>query len=229
MPKQNAINLKKLFGGVSNTFVEKPYGHVHSLYLSGEIGDAEEYNEWFELIRNASENDIINIHINSPGGQLYTAIQFLRVLAESNAQIIGSVEGLCASAATLIFLACEQQQITSHSAFMFHNYSGGTIGKGHEMHSQIDFEKKWIESLSRDVYRNFLTTSEIDSMLEGKDFWMTSDEVWERLQKRQKAFEAEVKRAEKEAAALMNAQAAPRAKKKSTKQQTTSTDQLLNG
>ena len=40
----------------------------HDLYLTGEIGPADQYTDWFELIRNAGKTDIINIHINSYGG-----------------------------------------------------------------------------------------------------------------------------------------------------------------
>lgn len=227
MNKNNTnINLKKLLGGNESIYSEKPYGHVHNLYLSGEIGDAEEYHDWFELLRNAPETDVVTIHINSPGGQLYTSIQFLRVLAECNAHVIGSIEGLCASAATMIFLACDEHQITSHSAFMIHNYSGGTIGKGNEMHAQIDFEKRWISALTKDIYKHFLSPSEIEQVLEGKDFWFTAEETWDRLGNRQKKFEADQKKAEKAAsdAVLGDVETKKPAKSKRTKPKT----QLLN-
>jgi len=38
------------------------------------------------------------------GGNLDTAIQFIRVLGETQAEVITSVEGSCMSAATMIFL-----------------------------------------------------------------------------------------------------------------------------
>jgi hypothetical protein len=48
----------------------------------------------------------------------------------------------------------------------------------------VTFEKPWIESIMRDCYANFLTDDEIERMLDGKDYWMTGDEVLDRIQKK---------------------------------------------
>jgi len=178
----------------SNNF-SKPVAQVHEFYLSGEILDAEEYIEWFDIIRNASAVDTIRIYINSSGGDLYTTLQFLRVMSETEATIITSVEGACMSAATMIFLHGDQHEVTPHSLFMFHNYSAGVFGKGGEMYDQLQFERKWSENFMTEVYANFLTTEEINSMMHNKDIWMTSDEVVERLNR---AVELAAKKEEEE-------------------------------
>ena len=162
----------------------KSLGHLHTFYLCGEITTPDDYVDWFESIRNASEADLIKIHINSSGGNLFTAVQLMRVMAESQANIIASVEGACMSAATMIFLAADGFEISENSMFMFHNYSGGTIGKGGEMYDNIMYERKWSDKFMRSVYDGFLTDVEIKSMLENKDIWMDSDEVFKRLNKR---------------------------------------------
>lgn len=159
----------------------KPVGHIHTFYLSGEITDAKDYIEWFETIRNAGETDAIKIHINSPGGNLFTAIQFMRVLAESDAMIIASVEGACMSAATMIFLCADKFEISEHSMFMFHNYSGIAVGKGGEMYDNIVHERKWSDKIMRKIYDGFLTKAEIESILNNKDIWMEGEEVIKRL------------------------------------------------
>jgi len=170
----------------SNSF-SKPVAQLHEFYLSGPVLDAEEYIEWFDCIRNASEVDTIRIYINSPGGDLYTTLQFLRVMSDTEATIVTSVEGACMSAATMIFLHGHAHEITPHSLFMFHNYSAGTFGKGGEMYDQLQFERRWSENFMSAVYKDFLTTEEISSMLHNKDIWMTSDEVAQRLEKLQAA------------------------------------------
>jgi ATP-dependent protease ClpP protease subunit len=162
----------------------KILGQLHTLYLCGELDAPNEYVDWFEIIRNANETDIIKIHINSPGGNLFTAVQLMRVMAESQANIIASVEGACMSAATMIFLAADGFEISENSMFMFHNYSGGTIGKGGEMYDNIMYERKWSDKFMRSVYSGFLTDIEIKSMLENKDIWMEPEEVFKRLNKR---------------------------------------------
>jgi ATP-dependent protease ClpP protease subunit len=164
-----------------DSFVGRPIGHVHEFYLSGEIDSSDNYVEWFDTIRHAGESDVVKIYINSPGGDLFTAIQFMRVLAETEATVIASVEGACMSAATMIFLCAEQFEVTPHSMFMFHNYSGGTFGKGGEMIDQLQHERKWSEGLLREVYADFLTEDEITSILDNKDIWLDGKEILSRL------------------------------------------------
>jgi ATP-dependent protease ClpP protease subunit len=185
MNKDNYLD-PKLFGQdkYTNSF-SKPVAQLHEFYLSGPVLDAEEYIDWFDTIRNASEIDTVRIYINSPGGDLYTTLQFLRVMSDTEATIVTSVEGACMSAATMIFLHGHTHEITPHSLFMFHNYSAGTFGKGGEMYDQLQFERKWSENFMRAVYRDFLAEDEIQSMLNNRDIWMTSDEVAQRLEKLQ--------------------------------------------
>jgi ATP-dependent protease ClpP protease subunit len=162
-------------------FFTKNTGNVYEFYLSGEIEDASEYSEWFDTIRNARLGDVVKIYINSCGGDLYTALQFLRVLGETNAHVITSVEGACMSAATMIFLHGDEFEVTPHSLFMFHNYSAGVFGKGGEMFDQLQFERAWSENFLREVYHDFLTPDEIKSMLDNKDIWLTSEQVLARI------------------------------------------------
>jgi len=171
-----------LTGGNPTAFIDRPLAKVHKFYLSGEIKQSSEYITWFETIRNASESDVIVIHINSYGGDLFTAIQFLRTFAETKANVVASVEGACMSAATIIFLAAKHWEISHHSMFMFHNYSSGSFGKGGELFDHIVHEREWSKKLWKDVYGGFLTDGEITSILNNKDIWMTGEEVTKRLE-----------------------------------------------
>jgi len=165
-----------------NYFHHRPVANIHEFYLVGEIKRADEYIDWFDIIRNAGKNDVVNIHINSYGGDLFTAIQMIRVLGECEGTVVCSVEGACMSAATMVFLCADGFEVSGHSMFMFHNYSGGTIGKGGEMYDNIVHERKWSEKLLREIYNNFLTEDEIVSVLNNKDIWMDGDEVIKRLE-----------------------------------------------
>jgi ATP-dependent protease ClpP protease subunit len=172
-------------------YFTKNTGNQYEFYLSGEIESADNYISWFDVIRNAREQDTVKIYINSPGGDLYTALQFLRVMGECEAHLITSVEGCCMSAATMIFLSGHEYQVTPHSLFMFHNYSGGVFGKGGEQYDQIQYERAWSEKFMNEVYKDFLTTDEIKSMLDNKDIWMTSEQVLERIEKVMKKLHEE--------------------------------------
>ena len=197
MPKQ--LDLADLFkpqNKQSERFTSKPIISVHEFYLLGTIESADEYIDWFDCIRHAGKNDVIKIYINSYGGDMFTAIQFLRVLDETDATIVVSVEGACMSAATMIFMCADSIEVSEHSMFMFHNYSGGTIGKGGEMLDQLQHERTWSEKLLRDIYKDFLTEKEVESMLNNKDLWMDGVEVMKRLKKKAKNVKAEDQKSE---------------------------------
>ena len=182
-------------------FFQQPVATAVTFYLCGEIKSAEEYVEWFHILRAAGENDIIYIRINSEGGDLFSALQICRAMQESSATIVCSVEGICMSAATLIFLSGDRFELSDHTMFMFHNYSSGTIGKGGEMYDQITHFRAWSEKLFNSFYKDFLTDEEIKSMLDNKDIWLDAGEVAKRLEKRltseQEPEEAPKKRTKK--------------------------------
>ncbi len=177
---------------------KKAISCLHEFYLSGYISEPEDYIEWFDTIRHASAEDTVKIYINSGGGDLFTAVQFLRVLSDTEATVVISVEGICASAATIVFLCADVFEITPHSMFLFHTYSGGTHGKGNEMFAQLAHEKKWSEKLFAEVYEGFLTEKEIEDMILSRDIWMDADEVAERMNRRIEIMKAARKAAESE-------------------------------
>lgn len=189
MPKK--IDLAELFGNPikqDDRVYSRPITHLHEFYLSGEIESPENYIEWFQTIRHCAQGDVIKIYINSGGGSIDTTIQFLRALNETEATVITSVEGMCASAATMIFLQGDNFEVSEYSMFMIHNYSGGFIGKGNEIHSQALFERKWSTSFMRSIYDGFLTLEEIERVIDGVDLWMDGAEVIKRLKNRGKVL-----------------------------------------
>lgn len=176
------INSKSGFSGTLNT--------IHEFYITT-IQGPEEYAEMFHKIRMADNGDVIRFHINSTGGDAFTTIQLLRCMADTKATTVASVEGMCASAATMIFLSANIQELTPHSIFMIHHYSGAAFGKGKDMFDQIAHMQTWSEDLMKDIYKNFLTDGELADVFNGKEFYMTTNEVKDRLVKRKELFEGE--------------------------------------
>jgi len=170
-------------------YIGQHLSRVHHFYVSGEIEDAKNYIEWFQIIRSAGPADIIYLHLNSEGGDAFTAIQFMRVLSETEARVITSAEGFCASAATMLFLCGDQCEVSDHAVFMFHTFSSFSYGKSSEMFAQVTMERSWGEKMVTDIYKGFFTEAEIEALLEGKDYWMEGPEVIERLTERKNMLE----------------------------------------
>lgn len=162
----------------------QPLGVKYDFYISGPIGSASSYSQMVQVIRDANENDQIFLHINSPGGDLFTALQIIRAINDSKGPVIGSLEGIAASAAGLLFLSCDYYQISEFSTFMAHNYSTGTYGKGGELYDQIVYQRQWSTDLVHRMYEGFLTSKEIHALLESKDIWLGTEEISRRLDKK---------------------------------------------
>ena len=165
---------------------QRAVSNIYDLYLTGPIEDAKQYQDWNQMMRSATENDIIYLHINSGGGEIFTAIQLMRSMQETQACVVASVEGMCMSAATLLFLTADVCEISEHSHFMFHTYSSGNWGKGHEQLASVQADDKWAKHLFDTAYKGFLDPKEIQKIIDGKDFWMNPTEVNKRLLNRNK-------------------------------------------
>ena len=181
MSESNGLNKNQL----QNAY-QRPVANIYDLYLTGAIGDAKDYQDWNQMMRSATENDVVYIHINSNGGEIFTAIQLMRTMQETQATVIASVEGMCMSAATLLFLTADVCEVSEHSHFMFHTYSSGNWGKGSEQLANVMADDKWARHLFNTVYKGFLDPKEMESMIDGKDLWMNPAEGGKRLKKRNK-------------------------------------------
>jgi ATP-dependent protease ClpP protease subunit len=190
MNRDKEFEVSPVVRGVFN----RPTGQILDFYLNSAIGSPEDYAEWNQILRSSGEQDVVYLHINCYGGQALTAVQLMRAISESRATVVASVEGACMSAATFLFLMADVCEISDHSIFMFHNFSGGTIGKGNEMMAQVHHNDKWARGLMESIYKDFFTQEEIDSILEGKDYWLSPDEVSERLEKRNLKLETNEKK-----------------------------------
>jgi len=167
--------------------------HVH-FYLSEEIVDPEQYTDMIHRINIAGPNDVVFIHLNTPGGRLDTGIQLINAMQNSSAKIITVLESMAYSLGTLIFLAGDEMVVNDHCMMMFHNFKGGILGKGNELISQLDATVKWFTALSKKIYVPFLSEEEFERMLRGEDLWMQSPEIRRRLDKMIKEIALEEQR-----------------------------------
>jgi ATP-dependent protease ClpP protease subunit len=166
--------------------------HYH-FYLNEEIGEPQLYTDMIHKISAAGPNDTVIIHLNSSGGDLSTGIQIISAMQNTQAKVITVLEGMAFSLATLIFLAGKELIINDHCLFMIHNFSGGIVGKGHEMASQLEATSKWFLTLAKKIYIPFLTEDELHRIIKGEDLWMHSPEIRKRLDRMIKAEHEELK------------------------------------
>ena len=78
-------------------------------------------------------SESVVIHVNSPGGYLSCGFALYDYIKTSQIPITCLVEGLCASAATLVMLACHNRIMSPNSVFLMHQCSWGAWGENRFM------------------------------------------------------------------------------------------------
>lgn len=154
---------------------------LYHFYIIGSIDGPEKYMDLIHTLKTIEEHDTIFIYINSYGGNLYTTIQLINAIKNCAGTVITCLEGEVISAATLIFLAGHKHIINDSGSFMVHKYSHTVEGKGSDVASQVKFTERYFEELAYKSYADLMDNAEIEQMLEGKDFWFSSREVYNRL------------------------------------------------
>ena len=156
---------------------------IHHFYISEDIGDPMFYTDMIHNIREGSVGDVIWLHLNTRGGNLTTGVQIINAMSSSAAKIVCSLEGEVHSLGTLIFLSADEFIVHDNCIMLFHNFSCATSGKGHEQRQQLNAIEDWFNQLSRAKYIPFMSEKEFKDMVDGKDIWLGSEEISERLKK----------------------------------------------
>lgn len=164
--------------------------NLYHFYIIEEIQEPDAYLDLINTLKTAEEHDTIFIYLNTPGGSLQTTVQILSAMRQSIATIVTCLEGEVCSAGTLIFLAGTKHVINANCTFMIHNYSQWIGGKGNEVALRVKYSEQYFKKLAMDLYNGFLSEEEIQAVIDGKDYWMDSEEVMKRIKNRNSIVDA---------------------------------------
>jgi ATP-dependent protease ClpP protease subunit len=108
----------------------------------------------------------IVIHINSYGGCVTSAFGIINTIKSSKLPIISIVEGVCMSAATLVFVVSDYSLMCEYSHFLIHQMSYGLGGRHDYMSFFVDLSGNLLESL-KNVLLDYskLTTEQLDVLI----------------------------------------------------------------
>ena len=108
------------------------------LLLYGEIGWEVRASEFVPAI-DAVTDSHIDLHISSPGGDVFEALTIMNALKEHPATKTVYIDGLAASAASFIAVGIGGEVIMRPGAeMMIHNAQGGAWGDMNDMHAIIE-------------------------------------------------------------------------------------------
>lgn len=119
----------------------KNYCHINedsgTAIIIGDVGE-EMHTHFFEVL---TQLDAPVIYFASPGGDVETALAIFDLLKKSKATVI--VNGLCASAGTLIIQGAAKRIATPSSQFLVHFGSESAESEAERKHNK-NVEKYWI-------------------------------------------------------------------------------------
>ena len=98
-------------------------------------------------INNQSKADEFVMHIHSIGGDVDEAFAIFDALKASGKKLTASIEGMCASSATIIALAADDRKMTENSQFMIHLPMSWKEGTADEMQKAADMLKEYEEKV----------------------------------------------------------------------------------
>ena len=96
----------------------------------------------------------IYLHINSDGGDIFSALSTVDTIRNIKVPVHSIIEGCAASAATLISVVCDKRTITKYSHMLIHQLSSSFWGKMNE----IEDEMKNLNRLMiviKDIYKTY--------------------------------------------------------------------------
>lgn len=95
--------------------------------------------------------DAFDLHINSPGGDVFDGLAIYNSIKNHPAEITAYVDGLAASAASFIAMAANKVVIARNSQMMIHDAHGLAIGNSADMRSLADLLDKSSDNIA-DIY-----------------------------------------------------------------------------
>lgn len=119
----------------------------------------------------------IDLHINSPGGNVFDGITIYNLLRAFPATVTTYIDGLAASIASVIALAGDQVIMAQNALFMIHNPSGMVYGNASDLRATADVLDKISDSMvATYLSKTTIEESEIIKMMDAET-WMNADEA----------------------------------------------------
>ncbi|MCD8208674.1 MAG: Clp protease ClpP [Bacteroidales bacterium] len=154
------------------------------IYIFGDItswewleSDVSSYSLAMEI--QALDVDVINVHINSYGGEVSEALAIYNVLKRQTASVNTYVDGFACSAATIVFMAGDKRIMSKVGNFLVHPAWAYAAGNADDLRKEAD-DLDRITEQSVTAYMESVTKSreELVELMKEERF-MTPEEVLE--------------------------------------------------
>lgn len=144
----------------------------------GEIGGWElPASEFVKQVQALGQVDKINLSINSPGGSVFDALTMFNYLRRTGAEIVVRIDGIAASAASLLAMAGDKIIMPVNSMMMVHNPWVFAMGNAEELREQADILDKIGMAISTTYQGRTGQSAETINELLASDTWLNAEEA----------------------------------------------------
>ena len=123
------------------------------------------------------ECDVINVYINSYGGEVAEGLAIYNQLKRHKAKVKTICDGFACSAASVVFMAGDERVMSTASLLMIHNAWSWTSGNANDLRKQADdLDKITQASINANMQEVNVTEEELKQMLDDET-WITPQEA----------------------------------------------------
>ncbi len=158
--------------------------NTHLVFIDDDILGPSNYRDVIHCLATCSENDNVNILINSSGGRTDSAWAIIEAMKGCRGDVAVTVLGAAYSAASMIACMADECYFAESSEMMLHTAHYGSINTVPNVKTQVDFTTRQMNKLLDTCYKGFLTDKELEELKNGKEFWYSADEAQARMAKR---------------------------------------------
>jgi ATP-dependent protease ClpP protease subunit len=133
-----------------------------------------------EDLRALGDVPALDVRVNSPGGDVFEGIAVYNALARFPAKVTVHIDGLAASAASLVAMAGDRTLIAENAMVMVHRPWTGVLGDAEEFRRQADIlDRAWSAMLTTYARRTGRRAATLAQRVTdaGGEWWMTAAEA----------------------------------------------------
>lgn len=156
---------------------------VHA-YIRGPIDDLDGYIPLLNLLNTASEDVVFFLHIQSGGGMVTTGATISSSIASCKGKVITIAEGLCASAASLIWSAGHECIVGDYAMFMYHMSSHADMNNSLYIAESAQKMVNYVQSclMRSALEKGHITKEDFIAFCENKEeVWISAEQMKQRL------------------------------------------------
>lgn len=187
--------MKKEVKRVSKKWLEiRNQAEIIEIFINGDIeNDAcnDGIMEWFGLkdtnvypleVKKAlseANSKEVHVHINSYGGEVFAGVAICNMLKNYKGKTVAYVDGLAASAASIIAFGCDEVIIPNNAYLMIHRVSCGIWGNADDLRTQIEVLEKLEDGIANTYEEKAVegvTKEEILNLMK-EETWFTGEEA----------------------------------------------------